>query len=85
MFLKEPGLFNGSSMIMCKVNGVLVPSLIFSPYLFFFLLSIEYTMLCSMWNLTSQAGIEPGPLALEAQSLNQWTAREVLMELVFDE
>ena len=85
MFLKEPGLFNGNSMIMCKVNGVPVPSLIFSPYLFFLLLSMEYTMLCSMWNLSSQAGIEPGPLALEVQSLNQWTAREVLMELIFDE
>jgi len=70
-------------MIMCKVNGVPVSSLIFGPYLFFFLLlSMEYTMLWSMWNLSSQAGIEPGPLALEAQSLNQWTAREVL---IFDE
>ena len=46
---------------------------------------MEYTMLCSMWNLSSQEGIEPEPLALEAQSLNQWTAREVLMELIFDE
>ena len=73
-------------MIMCKVNGVPVPSLVFSPYLFFFLLfSMEYTKLWSLWNLSSQAGIEPGPPALEAQSLNQWIAGEVLMELIFDE
>ena len=28
--------------------------------------------------LVPQPGIEPGPLAVEALSLNHWTAREVL-------
>ena len=30
-----------------------------------------------MWDLNPQPGIEPVPFALEAQSLNHWTAREV--------
>ena len=29
-----------------------------------------------MWDLVPWPGIEPGPLALEAQSLNHWTTRE---------
>ena len=32
---------------------------------------------CSMWDLLSQPEIEPGPPALEAQSLSHWTMREV--------
>ena len=31
---------------------------------------------CSMWDLVLQPGIEPGPPALEAQSVNHWTTRE---------
>ena len=30
-----------------------------------------------MWDPSSLLGIEPSPPALEAQSLNHWTAREV--------
>ena len=30
-----------------------------------------------MWDLVPRPGIEPGPPALAAQSLNHWTAREV--------
>ena len=31
---------------------------------------------CGMWNLVPRPGIEPKPPALEARSLNHWTARE---------
>ena len=31
-----------------------------------------------MWDLVPRPGIEPGPPALEAQSLSPWTTREVL-------
>ena len=30
----------------------------------------------SLWDLRFQPGIEPGPMALKAQSPNHWTARE---------
>ena len=30
-----------------------------------------------MWYLSPQPGIEPAPPALEVQSLNHWTTREV--------
>ena len=36
-----------------------------------------------MWDLSSQSGIEPTPPALEAQSLNRWTAREVPLDTCF--
>ena len=32
---------------------------------------------CSMWNLVPWPGIEPGPSAMEAQSLSHWPTREV--------
>ena len=32
---------------------------------------------CSMWDLAACPGIEPGPPALWAESLNNWTTREV--------
>ena len=32
----------------------------------------------SMWDLTPQPGIKPKPPAVEVQSLNHWTTREVL-------
>lgn len=33
---------------------------------------------CSMWDLSSRPGREPGPPAVQARSHNHWTAREVL-------
>ena len=36
---------------------------------------------CSMWDLVSWLGIEPGPPILEVQSLSHWTTREVLRML----
>ena len=38
---------------------------------------------CYMWNLVPQAGIEPRPPALEAQSLSHWTTREVPKDCCF--
>ena len=35
------------------------------------------TLSCSLWDLVSWPGIEPGPPALGAQSLSYWTFREV--------
>ena len=32
---------------------------------------------CSIQNLHSEPGIKPAPLAVEAQSPNHWTTREV--------
>ena len=32
---------------------------------------------CSIWDLVSQQGIEPGPPALEAWSVSHWTSRKV--------
>ena len=32
---------------------------------------------CSMWDLVHWPSVEPGPPALEAQSLSHWTTREV--------
>ena len=31
---------------------------------------------CGLWDLSSQLGIEPGPLAVKASSPNHWTSRE---------
>ena len=42
-----------------------------------FVLFSFLAMLCSMWILLPQPGIEPTPPALEVQSLNHWTTREV--------
>ena len=33
-------------------------------------------VLHSLWDHSFQPGIEPGPMALKAQSPNHWTARE---------
>ena len=49
-------------------------------FFFFFKNNLKKTFLaapCSMWDLSSQSGIEPMPPALEAQTLTHWTAREV--------
>ena len=35
---------------------------------------------CSMWDLVPWPGIEPGPLALGAQSLSDWTIRKSPLE-----
>ena len=40
-------------------------------------------MLHGRWDLIPQPGIEPLPPALELQSLNHWTAREVPDESTF--
>ena len=37
---------------------------------------IILVMTCGLWDLVSQPGIEPGPLAVEVESPNQWTTRE---------
>ena len=39
---------------------------------------------CSTWDLLPWPGIEPGPLALGAQSLSLWTAREVPKKIYLD-
>ena len=36
-----------------------------------------------MWDLSSQLGIETAPPAVEALSLNHWTAKEVHLALAF--
>ena len=41
------------------------------------------TIARGMWDLSS-LGIEPVPPAMEAWSLNHWTAREVPLYLVLD-
>ena len=38
---------------------------------------------CSVWDLSSQTGIKPMSPALEAQNLNHWTSREVLILVYF--
>ena len=42
-------------------------------FFFFFLVSVGR----ASWHVRSKPGIEPTPLAVEAQNLNHWTAREV--------
>ena len=42
----------------------------------FFYIFVPMTLLPHMWDLSSQPGIEPVLLALEAQSPNHWTTRE---------
>ena len=37
----------------------------------------------SLWDLSSQSGIDPGPSAVESQSPNHWTTGEVLTFAVF--
>ena len=54
----------------------------FLKYLFIYLaapgLSCSMqTLSCSIWDLVPWPGIEPGPPALGAWSLNRWTTREV--------
>ena len=36
-----------------------------------------------MWDLTSPTRVEPAPPAVEAQSLNYWTTREVLFIIFY--
>ena len=38
---------------------------------------VIWTLSCVMWNLVPWPGTEPGPPALEMQSLSHWTTREV--------
>ena len=53
--------------------SLLLTALACSLKTFFFFLAAP----CGMWDLSSRLRIEPVPPALEAQSLNHWTAREV--------
>ena len=43
----------------------------------------ELLVVACMWDLVPWPGIEPGPPALGAQSLNHWATREVLPPLFF--
>ena len=52
-------------------------ALILFTYLIFWLYHSS-----DMWDLSSWPGIEPTPPTLEAQSLNQWTIREVLKTIL---
>ena len=36
-----------------------------------------FAMLCGMWDLSSRPSVELVPPAMDAQSLNHWTIREV--------
>ena len=53
-----------------------------SMYYFFFF-SIFLAKPHGMWDVSFPTGITSLPLALEAQSLNHWTAREVLSTYYF--
>ena len=54
----------------------------FFQYLFIYLAALGLScgmqdLSCGMWDLVPRPGIEPGPPALGARSLNHWTTREV--------
>ena len=54
--------------------------LLFFKNIYLAALGLSYNMWalgCSIWDLVPWPGIEPGPSALEAQSLSHWTTREV--------
>ena len=53
------------------------PSLLFYYYYYFLIKKNCLATLHGMWILVPGPGIEPAPPALEAWSVNQWTAREV--------
>ena len=40
---------------------------------------------CGMWDLVPWPGIEPWPPTLGAQSLSQWTTREVPVKVAFEQ
>ena len=50
-------------------------------FLFACLSVFGYTVACEI--LVSLPGIEPMPPVVEAQSLNHWTTREVLKDLIY--
>ena len=51
--------------------------LIFLKYFNIFHSCSMLALSCSMWDLASCPGIDHGPPALWAESLNHWTTREV--------
>ena len=40
-------------------------------------------ILCGLWDLVPRPGIEPGALAVRAQSPNHWTTKEFLAVALF--
>ena len=55
-----------------------IPLLFIYLFIFFFVATPHGTC-----DLSSQPGIEPVPTTLESQSLNHWTAREVLYSFLY--
>ena len=55
-----------------NIRVVKLPNPLSSIHPFFFFLATLH----SLWDLSFLQGIEPGPLALKASSLNHWTTRE---------
>ena len=49
----------------------------FLKYLFIFIYSAVPSLSRRMWDIVCGSRIKPGPCALGAQSLSQWTIREV--------
>ena len=69
---------------------VLILTILFKNYIYIYiiLLFIYFSAPCGLWAcgiLVPQPGIKPVPPALEVQSLNQWTAREVSVLTIFNE
>ena len=56
-----------------------------SNFFFFFFGLLVWPHCAACGILVPQPGIEPVPPAVEAQSLNHWTAREVQVNIFFDE
>ena len=52
---------------------------VINTQIFFFFLAVQH----GMWDLSSQPEMEPVLPAVEAQSLNHWTAREVPTQKCF--
>ena len=46
------------------------------PFFLFFFFNF-FVASQGLWDLSSPSGIAPGPLAVEAQNLNHWTARNI--------
>ena len=72
--LQDPGivlLFNWAALILVVVHRISdLPCIVRNLH-------------SSTWNLVPQPGIQAGPPALGAQSLNHWTTREVPSSCVF--
>ena len=78
---------DGGAQVLCSRRWCMV--FVFFLIMFNFYLFIYFTIYflflffkllvspLSVWDLSGQPGIKPVPPALEAQSLNHWTARKV--------